>query len=271
MRDPGSRLACGGNGKDGADVELGPLLRRSISLTSDSDPVAPSRMIRERRKCTAPQLAVLLQELIGEDGFRNIQGQLRSDDEVVAEASQRARKPMIGADCSFVSFLGEPAADAPWMMQFGGHHLAINATVFGPGISFAPMLTGGEPLAITFEGDPIFITGAALAAAQALIDSLNGKQKAQAVRSGRRIVPALGPGQDGATPAREGIRATQLSEEQRGLLTGRIAQRVGLFKADDAAAKMAQVRAGLEETRFGWWGPGISPAPPTAGSPHRIW
>ena len=31
----------------------------------------------------------------------------------------------------YVSILGKPSTTEPWMMQFGGHHLAINVTLAG--------------------------------------------------------------------------------------------------------------------------------------------
>ena len=36
-----------------------------------------------------------------------------------------------GLDEYYIALLGTPSATAPWMIQFGGHHLAINVTVVG--------------------------------------------------------------------------------------------------------------------------------------------
>jgi len=33
---------------------------------------------------------------------------------------------MFGRDLDYVSFLGMPSEKNPWMLQFGGHHLALN-------------------------------------------------------------------------------------------------------------------------------------------------
>src|SRR5262249_56846766 len=32
----------------------------------------------------------------------------------------------------YIAILGKPSVNDPWMIQFGGHHLAINVTVAGP-------------------------------------------------------------------------------------------------------------------------------------------
>jgi hypothetical protein len=36
-----------------------------------------------------------------------------------------------GKDLYYVSFLGAPSEKNPWMLQFGGHHLALNITIAG--------------------------------------------------------------------------------------------------------------------------------------------
>lgn len=36
-----------------------------------------------------------------------------------------------GKDLYYISFLGTPSMTEPWMLQFGGHHLALNITIAG--------------------------------------------------------------------------------------------------------------------------------------------
>ena len=57
-----------------------------------------------------------------------------------------------------VAFLGEPSTGTPWVLQFGGRHLAINVTFVGPRTSFSPMLTGGQPLSVQFQGERVYVT-----------------------------------------------------------------------------------------------------------------
>jgi hypothetical protein len=38
---------------------------------------------------------------------------------------------LFGGDLYFISFLGTPSTKQPWMLQFGGHHLALNITIAG--------------------------------------------------------------------------------------------------------------------------------------------
>ena len=160
-----------------------------------------------------------------------------------------------GSKHFYAAFLGEPSTSEPWMFQFGGHHLAINATVFGPHVSFSPMLTGGQPLRLRLDGEDIFIAQEETAAAQAFMDSLDDGQREQAVRAAEAIDLQLGPGKFGATVTPEGLRGNRLAAMQRTLLLDLVEARLGFLNDDDRAEKMKTVAAEIEDTWFGWWGP----------------
>lgn len=203
-------------------------------------------------------LDALLAQVLSAEGVRNVQLQLAGDDALGAAEGAGTGGPMpvnFGSANYYASFLGQPALDAPWMFQFGGHHLAINATFFGPDVAFSPMLTGGEPLRVTLDGQQVYTTETETRAAQALLDSLSEDQKQQAIRSDTPINLLLGPGEDGTVLAPEGIKGSDLDQAQRGLLMDLIRARLGFANADDAAAMLTQAEADLDETWFGWWGP----------------
>src|SRR5262245_34855792 len=48
--------------------------------------------------------------------------------EEVLRKSEGGGRLMFGRDEYYVSFLGQPSATEPWMIQFGGHHLGLNLT-----------------------------------------------------------------------------------------------------------------------------------------------
>jgi len=60
------------------------------------------------------------------------------------------RDNMFGSDLYYISFLGKPSTTAPWMLQFGGHHLSLNITIVGSKGVMTPSLTGAQPA--TFKG-----------------------------------------------------------------------------------------------------------------------
>ena len=195
----------------------------------------------------------LLGELLSEYGVDNIVYQLAAEDTLISGDEFGAMK--YGTEHYYAAFLGEPSATGPWMFQFGGHHLAINATVFGPHVSFSPMLTGGQPLHLHHDGDDIFIPQRETEAAQAFMDSLTDGQREQAVRAEKPISLLLGPGKYGATVPPEGIKGSALTAMQRTLLLDVIEARLGFMNHDDYAEKMQTVVAEIEDTYFGWWGP----------------
>ena len=197
-------------------------------------------------------LWALLNTVLSEEGVRNVDLQLAAEETLNEGGNGGVR---FGHDYYYTSFLGTPSADAPWMFQFGGHHLAINATVVGPDISFGPLLSGGEPLNITFEGEEVYITETETRAAQTFMDALDDAQQDVAIVSSRYINLVAGPGEDGAVIAPEGIKGSDLSIEQKALLLDVISARLMMLNADDYAAKFETVSAEIDDTYFGWWGP----------------
>lgn len=194
----------------------------------------------------------LLGELLSEAGMENITHQLAAEDLLISGDVLGVMK--YGSRYFTAAFLGEPSTTEPWMFQFGGHHLAINATVFGPNVSFSPMLTGGQPLHLHLDGDDIFVTQSESAAAQEFMNSLTVEQKGQAVRADQPIDLLLGPGKYGATVAPEGIKGSELTALQKTLLLDVIEARLGFMNNDDYTQKMKAVVADIEDTYFGWWG-----------------
>ena len=198
-------------------------------------------------------LQQLLTELLSEDGVRNIDHQLAAEDTLISGDWLGVMK--YGSEFYCVAFLGTPSTIEPWMFQFGGHHLAFNVTVFGSEVSFSPMLTGGQPLRVSRDGEDIFITRKEVAAARAFMASLTEDQRKLAIRADRAIGLAFGPGQFGAVVKPEGIKGSHLTGVQKELLLGVIDARLGFINNDDHAAKMETVTAEIHDTYFGWWGP----------------
>ncbi len=162
---------------------------------------------------------------------------------------------MFGSDLYYVAFLGPPSLTSPWMLQFGGHHLAINATVVGPNITIAPSLTGGQPVKFTKDGKPIYIVEKEVKQAAAMLSGLTPDQRNKAVISTRGIDLVLGPGHDGQTLQPEGLPASEMTQAQKDQFLALIEARLGIFNADDLAVIMADVRKNLNQTSFAWYGP----------------
>lgn len=197
-------------------------------------------------------LDALLAKVLSAQGLRNAHLQMAADDMLVGGSGPSAD---FGSAFYYVSFVGEPANDKPWMFQFGGHHLAINTTFAGPQASFSPMLTGGQPLSIKYQGQDVYITREETEAAQAFLDGLDAGQKKAAILGSEPINLLLGPGEYGTTVAPEGVRGADLTDRQKELLLAVVKARIDHFNARDYEAKLSVVREAIDDTYFAWWGP----------------
>lgn len=195
----------------------------------------------------------LLQSILSERGYKQIR-QVMDGDEVLKNTDGGGRL-VFGEAEYYLSFVGTPSETTPWTLQFGGHHMAINATVFGKEVVLTPSLTGGQPTRYTLNGVTVQPIVAEVNKAFALMNSLDAAQQAKAIIGSRVIDLVLGPGKDGRTLQPEGIAASSLSATQQAALLDLIAERVGILNDEDASAKLSQVKANLDKTYFAWAGP----------------
>lgn len=162
---------------------------------------------------------------------------------------------LFGKDLYYISFLGKPSETAPWMLQFGGHHLAINLTIAGERGILTPTLTGAQPALYTLNGKSVRPLGRESDEALALLHALDDAQKKQAVLSFRMADLVLGPGQDGKQIQPEGLKASGMNDMQRAMLLEVIGEWSSIVHESAAAARMAQLKAEINDTWFAWSGP----------------
>ena len=175
------------------------------------------------------------------------------------QAGERGRGPgggvIFGEDEYYLAFVGTPSVTTPWMLQFGGHHLAINLTLLGSQATLAPSLPAAQPATYTFEGQTIRPLGRENDKGFALINALDAKQRGQAILNYRVSDLVLGPGQDGRTIQPEGIRASALSASQQTMLWDLVTEWAGIMNDAFAESRMEELRASLNDTYFAWSGP----------------
>ena len=162
---------------------------------------------------------------------------------------------MFGSDLYYISFLGLPSTTKPWMLQFGGHHLALNITIAGSRGVMTPMLTGAQPAIFKVNGQTIRPLGRESDKALALLHSLDRNQRQQAILNYRVADLVLGPGQDDVKIAPEGLQVSAMSDRQKTMLLDVIAEWAAIMNESAASARMAQLKADLNETWFAWSGP----------------
>ncbi len=162
---------------------------------------------------------------------------------------------MFGKDLYYISILGTPSEKTPWMLQFGGHHLALNITIAGERGILTPTLTGAQPALYTIDGKAVRPLGPESDKGFALLQALDDKQRKQAILGYQLADLVLGPGQDGKTIVPEGLKASEMTEHQRAMLLDVIAEWADIIHESAATARMAQLKADINETWFAWSGP----------------
>ena len=221
---------------------------------------------------TPPQRAAvntLLATAFSKDGLRKVTEIMGSDEALRIAQSGRGGDGrgrggarggggggvQFGGDLYFLAFVGTPSVTTPWMLQFGGHHLAINLTMAGSQSSMAPSLPATQPATYTLEGRTIRPLGNENDKAFALINALDDAQRKQAVLGYTVSDLVLGALQDGKTIQPEGIRASALAAAQQAMLLELVREWVGIMNDTFAEARMAEIRTNLPDTYFAWSGP----------------
>src|SRR5580704_2758439 len=162
---------------------------------------------------------------------------------------------MFGKDLYYISILGTPSEKNPWMLQFGGHHLALNITIDGERGILTPTLTGAQPALYQLNGKTIRPLGQESDKALALLNALDDSQRKQAILSYRVADLVLGPGEDGKTIQPEGLKASAMNSRQRAMLLEVIREWAGIIHESAAASRLAQLTADIDQTWFAWSGP----------------
>jgi Protein of unknown function (DUF3500) len=200
----------------------------------------------------------LLSTALSQDGYRKVVEIMRGDEVLLRRAAggpPRGGGVRFGEDEYYVAFLGVPSVSVPWMLQFGGHHLAINMTLAGRQATLAPSHTAAQPASYSFEGRTVRPLGDENDRAFALMATLDAAQRKQAILDYNVSDLVLGPGQDGRTIQPEGLRASALSVSQQTMLVDLVRAWAGIANEALAAPRMDEIRASLPQMYFAWSGP----------------
>jgi Protein of unknown function (DUF3500) len=208
--------------------------------------------LKEMNAAQRSAAMALLSSALSRRGFEKIE-QIIEGDQVLKIGD--GNNPMFGKDLYYISILGTPSEKNPWMLQFGGHHLALNITIAGERGVLTPTLTGAQPALYTMNGKTVRPLGQESDKAFALLNALDESQRKQAILSYRLADLVLGPGQDGKTIQPEGLKASAMNEHQRAMLLDVISEWANIIHESAAAARMAEIKAGLDEAWFAWSGP----------------
>jgi hypothetical protein len=148
-----------------------------------------------------------------------------------------------------------PSSESPPRKIPGCCSLALNITIAGERGILTPTLTGAQPALFISNGKTVRPLGPESDSALALLTALDDNQKKQAILSYKLADLVLGPGQDGKTIQPEGLKATAMNDRQRAMLLDVISQWADIIHESAAAARMAELKADINDTWFAWSGP----------------
>jgi len=200
------------------------------------------------------KLLALLASTFSPKGYQKLI-EIVNGDEALKHSPGNPPNLLFGSDEFYVSILGTPSDRTPWMLQFGGHHLAINVTLAGAKGVITPSLTAAQPATYQLDGKTIRPLGAEDSKAFTLINALTPEQRTSSILGSRFRDLVLGPGHDGKKIAPEGVKGSTFTAAQKALLLDLAGEWVGIVHESAAKAKLAEIESHLADTYFAWSGP----------------
>jgi Protein of unknown function (DUF3500) len=193
----------------------------------------------------------LLRTLLSSMGYEKVLDIMGSDQALADGGTNFAA----GRDVYTIGIFGDPSDTSPWMVQFGGHHLALNITMIGEHGVLAPVLTGAQPAVYTRDGKAVRALSHENDRAFDLLRSLDEDQRRQASIERDVSELMLGPGHDGETIPPGGLKASAMNQRQRILLLDLISDWACIVNDTYAAPRLIEIKAELDDTLFAWSGP----------------
>lgn len=192
----------------------------------------------------------VLEALLSDEAYETVTGIMNGD--VYLHENSSSTEESLGQ--YYIAFFGDPSDTGACEVQFGGHHLGINATMDGTAdtITFAPTHLGVQPAVYTDEdGNEVQPFDGIYTDAFAFFDGLTEEQQAT-LTSGEVTMCAPGDTCDFTTG--DGLTGADLTDEQTDLLLDLLANWAGMADEQTTDAELAQIEATLDDTVIAWSG-----------------
>lgn len=199
------------------------------------------------------QKAVLkvLKALLNDDAYAKVTGIMEGDQYLYDKAGATD----LGNTQYNIAFFGNPSNTSAWAVQFGGHHVGINATFDNGAITFAPTHLGTQPTTyVDDNGQTKSALGGMYETAFAFYNSLTEEQKSKLYQGEEVKNLTCAPGDACDYPTGTGIKGSDLTDEQKQLLLKVIANWVDLADSETTQKELDAISATLDETYINWSG-----------------
>jgi len=194
----------------------------------------------------------VVKTMLSEQGYSQVQTIQQADDWLNANSADG--NDAFGSDTDYyIAVYGTPSTTDPFMVQFGGHHLARNYTYKGTTASITPDFTGTEPKSFTISNSTVEPLKEKAGTLFAAFDSLSTEQDAQAKLTATIDDILMGPSVDnGKFPTSEGVQVSTLSTDQKKLVLAAIAAWVNDAAPGEAASLLKTYESQLDQTRVAY-------------------
>ncbi|MCF6376342.1 DUF3500 domain-containing protein [Nocardioides KLBMP 9356] len=192
----------------------------------------------------------VLEALLSDEAYETVTGIMNGD--VYLHENSSSTEESLGQ--YYIAFFGDPSDTDAWEVQFGGHHLGINATMDGTedAITFAPTHLGVQPAVYTdADGNEVQPFDGIYTDAFAFFDSLTAEQQAT-LTSGDVTMCAPGDTCDFTTG--DGLTGADLTDKQKDLLLDLVANWAGMADEQTTETELAEIEATLDDTVIAWSG-----------------
>jgi hypothetical protein len=195
----------------------------------------------------------VIQVALSDDGYQQ-DGNIRKSDDYLNSLGGEGADGFGSLKDYHIAVYGQPSETQPFMIQFGGHHLARNLTYNGDKVSQTPQFVGTEPISFPSDGTTLEPLKAESTTMFGALAALTDDQRASAeITSGTFDDLVMGPGKDsGNFPTSEGLVVSELNDSQRQAVMAAIQAYAGDLSADAATKLMAKYQSELGQTRIGW-------------------
>lgn len=227
-------------------------------LSERNEGIAIDEMSVEQRK----KAHVLFQCGFSSQGYQKTVSIMHLDDALNEERDQlpdlgRGDTP-IGATFFWLAIFGDPTTEDHWAWQLEGHHIALNFTIVGDEIAVTPTFLGSDP-AIVPNGPYAGwrVLGSEVDKGFDLLESLTDAQRTVAILSDEQMDRHVTlPGKGDALKQFEGLRAGDMTEDQKYLLSLLLDEYVLNYSDELAQIEMSHIaEAGFDNLYFAWIGP----------------
>jgi hypothetical protein len=224
-----------------SNVDNGIFVRQGVSLKEMSVDQREAAMNLMRASLSAKGLQLSLDIMKTDQTLREINNDVLSFDE----------------DLYFFTMMGLPSGDEPWGWQIDGHHLVINYFVLADQVVMTPVFLGAEPVvakAGKYAGNHVLQDEQNQGLS--LMQALSREQQQSAILASVKLQNRnqAEANQDNVKLPYEGASVANFTVEQKAKLLELIKLFVGNLREDQAAVRMEEVTAHLDQTRFAWVG-----------------